>query len=59
MSGITRRSALRLFGSTAAVAGLGLAGCKKDEAQTAPTNTEGGQLTPSPRAPSPRSTTSR
>lgn len=42
MSGITRRSALRLFGSTAAVAGLGLAGCKKDEAQTAPTNTEGG-----------------
>lgn len=42
MSGITRRSALRLFGSTAAVAGLGLAGCKKDEAQTAPTNTEEG-----------------
>lgn len=48
MSGITRRSALRLFGSTAAVAGLGLAGCKKDEAQTTPANTEGGAADPEP-----------
>ncbi|WP_019239922.1 MULTISPECIES: hypothetical protein [Enorma] len=50
MSGITRRSALRLFGSTAAIAGLGLAGCKKDEAQTAPTNTEGGVADPEPKS---------
>ncbi|WP_288734765.1 hypothetical protein [uncultured Enorma sp.] len=40
MSDITRRSALRLFGSAAVVAGLGLVGCQKDDGQSAQTGTD-------------------
>lgn len=40
MSDITRRSALRLFGSAAVVAGLGLVGCQKDDDQSAQADTD-------------------
>lgn len=40
MSDITRRNALKLFGSAAVVAGLGLVGCQKDDDTSAQTDAD-------------------